>query len=313
LRKIRVLRSAGRSSGQLRYNIQYEGPSSIDGPFHDTGGEVIPDYQTLLYEERNGVAWVTLNRPDVHNAFDLDMIHELHDCWRGLRDNDGVRAIVLTGAQDKAFCTGVDRTAMGVGDPGRTNDIGQRGATPVHSNDPGDWLPPKTAGDLWKPVIAAVNGMACGGAFYLLGEADIIIAAEHATFFDPHTTYGMASVFEPMAMLQRMPIGEVLRMSLMGAYERMSAQRAYQVGLVQEVVPGQQLAEAARHVAETIASQPPLAVQTTVRAIWYAQDLGYRQALDVGKSLIALGTDQDSLAAGQRAFAGGQRPQWRLR
>ncbi|MCW2889313.1 MAG: hypothetical protein QOE54_7449 [Streptosporangiaceae bacterium] len=256
---------------------------------------------------------MTLNRPEVLNAFDVVMMHELHACWRDLRDNDEVNAIVLTGAEDKAFCTGADRDAMGVGDPGRANDIGQRGGTPLHQNDPGDWLPPKTAGELWKPVIAAVNGMACGGAFYLLGQADIIIAAEHATFFDPHTTYGMAAVFEPMAMLQRMPIGEVLRMSLMGAYERMSARRAHEIGLVQEVVPGTELIEAARHVAETIASQPPLAVQTTVRAVWYAQELGHRQALDVAKTLIHLGTDQDSLAAGQRVFASGRRPQWRLR
>jgi enoyl-CoA hydratase/carnithine racemase len=273
----------------------------------------IPDYKTLRYEERNGVAWVTLNRPEVLNAFDMVMMHEVHACWRGLRDNDDVNAIVLTGAEDKAFCTGIDRDAMGVGDPSRAGDIGQRGGTPLHANDPGDWLPPKTAGGLWKPVIAAVNGMACGGAFYLLGEVDIILAAEHATFFDPHTTYGMAAVFEPMAMLQRMPIGEVLSMALMGVHERMSARRAYEIGLVQEVVPGAQLKEAARHVAETIASQPPLAVQTTVRAVWYARELSYRQALDVGKTLIQLGTDQESLAAGQRLFADGRRPPWRLR
>jgi enoyl-CoA hydratase/carnithine racemase len=275
---------------------------------------VIRDYETLRYEERNGVAWITLNRPEVLNAFDMVMTHELHECWRGLRDNDEVNAIVLTGAQDKAFCTGVDRTAANVGEPDRATDLsGQRGGTPLHFNDPADLLPPKTAGDLWKPVIAAVNGMACGGAFYLLGEADIIIAAEHATFFDPHTTYGMAAVFEPMMMLQRMPIGEVLRMSLMGAHERMSAGRAHEIGLVQEVVPGAQLAEAARYVAETIASQPPLAVQATVRAVWYAQQLGYRQALDVAKTLLPLGTDEKSLAAGQGLFTSGQRPQWRLR
>jgi enoyl-CoA hydratase/carnithine racemase len=256
---------------------------------------------------------VTLNRPEVLNAFDVVMMRELHACWRDLRDNDDVNAIVLTGAENKAFCTGVDRDATGVGDPDRANDIGQRGGTPLHLNDPGDWLPPKTAGELWKPVIAAVNGMACGGAFYLLGEADIIIAAEHATFFDPHVTYGMAAVFEPMAMLQRMPIGEVLRMSLMGAYERMSAQRAREIGLVQEVVPGAQLTDAARYVAQTIASQPPLAVQTTVRAVWYAQELGYRQALDVAKTLVQLGTDQESLAAGQRLFSNGGRAKWRLR
>jgi enoyl-CoA hydratase/carnithine racemase len=259
------------------------------------------------------VAWITLNRPEVLNAFDVTMMHELHECWRELRDNDDVNAIVLTGAQDKAFCTGLDRDAAGVGGPDLATDLAQRGGTPLHVSDPGDWLRPKTAGELWKPVIAAVNGMACGGAFYLLGEADIIIAAEHATFFDPHTTYGMAAVFEPMMMLQRMPIGEVLRMSLMGAHERMSAQRAHEIGLVQEVVPGAQLTEAARYVAETIAAQPPLAVQATVRAVWYAQELGYRQALDVAKTLIHLGTDQESLAAGQRLFASGRRPEWRLR
>ncbi|MCW2916804.1 MAG: enoyl-CoA hydratase/isomerase family protein [Actinomycetia bacterium] len=273
----------------------------------------MPDFTTLRYEEREGVAWVTLDRPEVLNAFDMVMMRELHECWRGLRDNDEVRAVVLTGAGDKAFCTGVDRDAAAIGDPDRPRDIGQRGATPLHMNDPGDWLSPKTAGQLWKPIIAAVNGMACGGAFYLLGEADIIIAAEHATFFDPHTTYGMAAVFEPMAMLQRMPIGEVLRMSLMGAHERMGAHRAHQVGLVQEVVPGDRLTEAAGHVAELIASQPATAVQATVRAVWYAQELGYRQALEVAKTLIQLGTDEAALAAGQEMFASGQRISWRLR
>ncbi|HEY4022914.1 MAG TPA: enoyl-CoA hydratase/isomerase family protein [Pseudonocardiaceae bacterium] len=272
----------------------------------------MPDYQTLDYTEQDGVAWLTLNRPEVHNAFDEQMMREIHQCWRELRANDDVRVVVLTGAGDKAFCTGVDRTATGVGETSQTGP-GQRGATPLHLDDPGDLLPPKTAGQLWKPVIAAVNGMACGGAFYLLGEVEMIIAAEHATFFDPHTTFGMAAVFEPMLMLQRMPLGEVMRMSLLGAAERMSAQRAHQIGLVQEVVPAADLHAAAAQVAATIAAAPPLAVQATVRAIWYAQELGLRQALDVGKSLVMLGTDEDSLAAGQERFKSGQRQQWRLR
>lgn len=270
-------------------------------------------YQTLDYTERDGVAWVVLNRPEVHNAFDLTMMGELHECWRDLRDNDAVRVVVLTGAGDKAFCTGLDRTAAKVGQAERPNDIGQRGATPWHLNDPGDVLPPKTAGQLWKPVIAAVNGMACGGAFYLLGEVEFIIAAEHATFFDPHTTFGMAAVFEPMLMMQRMPIGEVMRMSLLGSSERMSAQRAREIGLVQEVVPAERLLEAAEKVAAVIASHPPLAVQATVRAIWYAQELGHRQALDVAKTLVPLGTNPESLAEGQRRFSSGRRDEWWLR
>jgi enoyl-CoA hydratase/carnithine racemase len=270
-------------------------------------------FKTLAYDERDGVASITLNRPQVHNAFDVEMMHEIHRCWRELRDNDDVRAVVLTGAGDDAFSTGLDRTAAAIGDVERPRDIGQRGATPLHINDPGDLLPPKTAGDLWKPVIAAVNGMACGGAFYLLGEVEFIIAAEHATFFDPHTTYGMAAVFEPMLMAQRMPLGEVMRMSLMGSHERLSARRAYEIGLVQEVVPSAELHQVAHHAAALLASQPALAVQATVRAIWYANELGHRQGLDVAKTLVQLGTDQDSLAEGQRAFTSGRRTKWRLR
>jgi enoyl-CoA hydratase/carnithine racemase len=114
-------------------------------------------------------------------------------------------------------------------------------------------------------------------------------------------------------MLQRMPIGEVMRMSLLGVAERLSARRAHEIGLVQEVVPAAGLHEAARKVATAIAAQPPLAVQATVRAIWYAQDLGYRQALDVARTLVPLGTDEKSMAAGQQQFKSGRREPWRLR
>jgi enoyl-CoA hydratase/carnithine racemase len=245
----------------------------------------------------------------VHNAFDARMLRELRTLWRELREDDAVRVVVLTGAGDRAFCTGVDRGALT--DPELR--VGTRGGTPLHFDDPGDWISPKTAGDLWKPVIAAVNGMACGGAFYLLGQVEFIIAAEHATFFDPHTTYGMAAVFESMAMLQRMPLGEVMRMQLMGNHERVSARRAYEIGLVQEVVPASELREAASRAARAIASQPPLAVQATLRAVWYAQELGYRQALEVAKTLIQVGNDPASLAEGQAAFASGARTPWRLR
>ncbi|MBV9285407.1 MAG: enoyl-CoA hydratase/isomerase family protein, partial [Acidimicrobiia bacterium] len=140
----------------------------------------MPDYETILYEEKDGVAWVTLNRPDVHNAFNAKMQHELRDMWRGLRGNDDVRCAVLTGAGEKAFCTGIDRTETMGGDRPDELELGS-GSTPFMFDDPGENIGPKS-NDLWKPVIAAVNGMACGGAFYMLGEVEFIIAAEHATF-----------------------------------------------------------------------------------------------------------------------------------
>jgi enoyl-CoA hydratase/carnithine racemase len=274
-----------------------------------------PDYETLGYEERNGVAWVTLNRPERHNAFNSLMQRELHDCWRSLRWQESVRCVVLTGAGERAFCTGIDRMEQMGGDTDETTDatvVGSHGGTPFHFNDPGDNIGPKSS-DLWKPVIAAVNGMACGGAFYMLGEVEFIIAAEHATFFDPHVTYGMTAAFEPIHMSGRMPFGEIMRLSLLGNYERLSARRAFEVGLVSEVVPGPELAAAATWAAEAIASQPQLAIQGTVRAIWAARELSNRQAVALGYAFVGLGTDQDSLAEGQRRFESGERIEWRLR
>ena len=272
------------------------------------------DFETLGYEERDGVAWVTLNRPDRLNAFNSLMQRELHGLWRGLRRHDDVRCVVLTGAGEKAFCTGIDRMEQMGGDTDASTDpeVVGSGSTPFMFNDPGDYLGPKSS-DLWKPVIAAVNGMACGGAFYMLGEVEFIVAADHATFFDPHVTYGMTAAFEPMHMSGIMPFGEIMRLSLLGNHERLSAQRAYEIGLVSEVVPKEELVEATGRAATAIASQPALAIEGTVRAIWAARELGHRRALELGYAFVGLGTDQDSIAEGQKAFESGKRIDWRLR
>jgi enoyl-CoA hydratase/carnithine racemase len=272
------------------------------------------DFETLLYEERDGVAWVTLNRPDRLNAFNSLMQRELHSLWRGLRRHDDVRCVVLTGAGEKAFCTGIDRMEqMGdAADDTTDPDVVGSGSTPFMFNDPGDNLGPKSS-DLWKPVIAAVNGIACGGAFYMLGEVEFIVAAEHATFFDPHVTYGMTAAFEPIHMSGIMPFGEIMRLSLLGNYERLSARRAHEIGLVSEVVPKEELHERTAWAANAIASQPALAIEGTVRAIWAARELGQRQALRLGYAYVGLGTDQDSIAEGQKLFESGTRIDWHLR
>lgn len=277
------------------------------------------DYEAIIYEETDGVAWVTLNRPDVHNAFNFQMQRELKDVWRSLRSNDDVRCVVLTGAGDKSFCVGIDRNEV-MGDWENEDDVGEANATgvggasatPWHFDDPGDNIGPKT-NDLWKPVIAAVNGMACGGAFYMLGEVEFIIAAEHATFFDPHVSYGMTACFESIHMLQKMPFGEIMRLALLGASERMTAQRAHQIGLVSEVVPAADLHEAALWASTEIANSPAVAVQGTVRAIWMANELSRLQALDAGRILIRLGSDPKALFEGQQSFAAGRRIQPRKR
>jgi enoyl-CoA hydratase/carnithine racemase len=120
------------------------------------------------YEAVDGVAWVTLDRPEVHNAFNLQMQTELQHLWRSLRGDAEVRCVVLTGAGDASFCTGIDRgEAMDHLLEGPDARRPFADADVWHLEDPGRRIGPKS-NDLWKPVIAAVNGMACGGAFYLL-------------------------------------------------------------------------------------------------------------------------------------------------
>jgi enoyl-CoA hydratase/carnithine racemase len=259
------------------------------------------DLTTLALEVGDGVATVTLDRPEVHNAFDPTMVAELSRVWRALRSEPDVRAVVLTGRGEKAFCTGIDRSS-----------VEQFEFDALTYEDPGRLIGPKSQG-LWKPVVAAVNGMACGGAFYMLGEADVIIAAEHATFFDPHVSYGMVAAFEPILLLRRMPFGDVLRMALAGTHERVTATTAQRIGLVSEVTPLADLESSARQLAATFAAQPPHAVQATLRTLWAAKDLSVAEATQLGNLFLQLGTSTAALEEGQRAFASGARVEPRLR
>ncbi|OBY29477.1 enoyl-CoA hydratase/isomerase family protein [Mycolicibacter kumamotonensis] len=274
------------------------------------------EFETLRYEERNSVAWITMDRPGVLNAVNTTMQCELKEVWRALRNSDTVRCVVLTGAGERAFTTGRDRSeALAVTEAMTETSPSHRagfGSNDFHFNSDDEHIGPKSA-DLWIPVVAAVNGIACGGAFFLLGEADIIIASENATFFDPHVSSGLTAMYESVHMAHRMPFGEISRMALLGSHERLSARRAYEIGLVSEVVAPGELAEQARWIAESIASQPALPVQATVRSLWMARELTRKQALDMGWSMIALGNQPQAREEGLRAFAAGKRIPWRLR
>jgi enoyl-CoA hydratase/carnithine racemase len=260
------------------------------------------DLKTVLCEASDGVAQVTLNRPEVHNAFNELMQDELRTVWRWVRVDDNVRAVVLTGAGDKAFCTGIDRGDIPV----------ETEYDPFTYEDPGRKIGPKSQ-ELWKPVIAAVNGMACAGGFYLLGESDIIIAAEHATFFDPHVTYAMTAAFEPILLMNRMAFGDLVRMSLSGAHERMSARTARETGLVSEVVAAGELLPASHAVARRIAASPAVSVQATLRTLWAARGLSSDQALALGNVFLQLGTSSRSLREGQEVFTQRKPGGWTLR
>jgi enoyl-CoA hydratase/carnithine racemase len=273
----------------------------------------MPELETLIVSKQDGVASVTLNRPEVRNAISQKMQDELRQVWTSFRYDDEVRCVVLSGA-GHSFCTGIDR-GEAVSD--ENNAAMAEGNLPGYPtawmyDDPGRDVGPKSC-DLWKPVIAAVQGMACGGAFYMLGETEFIISSDDATFFDPHVTYGMTAAFEPIQMLSKMPFPEVMRMSLMGVHERISAERAREIGLVTEVVPRDDLQQRALEVAQIIADSPPLVVQGTMRALWTAFDTSRSQALDLANLFTRIGSDAAAFKAGQERFSSGERPNWTLR
>lgn len=256
--------------------------------------------ETLHYDFDDHVGTVTLNRPERLNAFNQQMCEDFSRLWQHVRLDDDVHVVVVRAAGDRAFCTGVD-----------TNDTLEMVSR--HNlwsrEDPSSYLSPKV-NQVWKPVICAVHGMAAGGAFYLLNEADIIICSDDATFFDPHVSYGLAAVLEPVGLAARIPLGEVLRIALMGLNERMSAARALQIGLVSEVTPRTDLWSRADEIARQIAANAPMAVQGTVKAIWDSLDSGRTDALRTGVHYTQLANGVDTIKVTR---PGTDKPSWRLR
>lgn len=256
-------------------------------------------FERLIYTAGDDhVATVTLNRPDSLNAFDQRMCEEFVEVWRLVRGDDDVHAVVLQAAGERAFSTGVDVKAP--------LDFG---SNVWNEPDPGAWLSPKQ-NKVWKPVVCAVHGMVVGGALYLLNESDIVICTPEATFFDPHVSYGLTAALEPIGLSRRIPLGEVLRMALLGLDERMSAERALAIGLVSEIVPAEDLRQRAHELAAAIACKPPAAVQGTVRAIWESLDVGRQIALDRGLAYTQIGNPIGTAALDRSSLRG--RP-WRLR
>jgi enoyl-CoA hydratase/carnithine racemase len=256
------------------------------------------DYETITYELSEHVGTVTLNRPDKLNAFNQRMCDEFEHLWNAVRLNDDVRVVVLQANGDRAFCTGVD-VREGLDFP----------ANVWSRSDPGVQLGPKH-NKVWKPLVTALHGMVAGGALYWVNESDIVICSDDATFFDPHVSYGMTAALEPIGLLQRVPLGEVLRMTLLGLDERMSAERAREIGLVSEVVTRDALRSRAAEIARIIAGKPPAAIQGSVKAIWESLDMTRSGALQVGLSYTQIGNPIGVAQVDRDSFA---RPTWRLR
>jgi enoyl-CoA hydratase len=259
-------------------------------------------YETLLVERHGPVGWLVFNRPRAGNAMDAVMIEELESAWIELNADPSVRVIVNTG-QGKAFQTGLDVVQLSR-DPdalrkqsGRTRRAELR-LTGWHNQ-------------VWKPIIAAVNGTCAGGGLHFVADADIVMAASTAHFLDTHVSVGQVAAYELIGLARRMPFEAVLRMALVGRHERMSAQRALALGMISEIVdPPERLREVAQDLAEKIARNSPAAMAATKRALWGALEQGLTDACKSGADELVSMWGHPDQVEGPLAFAEKRQPMW---
>jgi enoyl-CoA hydratase/carnithine racemase len=227
------------------------------------------NYSGLLIERRGPVGWLIFNRPEVGNAMDAGMLADLPRAWQDLDADPAIRVIVNTG-NGSAFQTGLDvrqlaRDKAALKDMSRRTKRADLGLTAWHNK-------------VGKPVIAAVNGTCAGGGLHFVCDADIVIAASSATFLDPHVSVGQASAFELIGLARRTAVEPVFRLGLSGRDGTMDAARAYQLGMVSQLVPPEELREKAQELAEKIARNPPETLRLVKHLLWNALEHGLTAA-----------------------------------
>lgn len=264
-------------------------------------------YQTVRFEVADRVATITLNRPERKNAMNQQLKDELRECWKRVRADGDVWVAIITGAGD-AFSSGADVEGLATG--GFTK--ADRWAELAMIEGIRD-LPTPRRQRVHKPVIAAVNGVVAGFSLDLVTESDIPIASEKATFVDPHVSIGLVSSHEMVNMARRVPLHVCLRMALLGSRERMSAQRAYEVGLVTEVVPHAKLMDRARELAAMICTNAPLAVWGTKMGILQGLDLPVAQAEEIAAGYLEVNEQSEDYKEGPRSFVEKRKPDWKAR
>jgi enoyl-CoA hydratase/carnithine racemase len=265
------------------------------------------DFQTILWDVRDRVATITLNRPERKNAMNQVLKDELRECWRRVKDSPDVWAAIITGA-GAAFSSGAD--VEGLATKGFTKVDRWRELAMIEGIVD---LPTPRRMRVHKPVIAAVNGVVAGFSLDLVSEADIPIASDQAYFVDPHVSLGLVSSHEMVNMARRVPVAVCLRMALLGSRERMTAQRAYEVGLVTVVVPHDKLMDRARELAGMLVSNAPFAVWGTKMGILQGLGLPIPQAEEIAAAYLEVVEQSEDHAEGPKAFVAKRKPEWKAR
>ncbi|HWP28519.1 MAG TPA: enoyl-CoA hydratase/isomerase family protein [Chloroflexota bacterium] len=259
----------------------------------------------VLYEVRNRIAYITINKPEKRNCVDHEVRMGLAECWRRARDDKDVWSIILTGAGDQAFCAGGDL---------KENLARARGE--VHFPELDTWEGREMARygaylrhiGLYKPIIAAVNGYAAGGGFGLALSCDIRLCSENAKFGASEVRWSHMAGMQAYILPRTVPLGWAFWLCLTGQF--IDAQTAYHIGIVQGVYPQGQLMEEATKLAETINANGPVVVQGTKEFIYNSLDMPLSMAETIERVYYQRIRQSPDYDEGSAAFAEKRRPQF---
>jgi len=255
----------------------------------------------VLYEKKGPIAYVTLNRPKVLNALNQKTWEDLRAAFEDVRDDTAIRGVILTGAGDKAFIAGADISELAhvtAVEAEKSSSYGQEVLNLVEN--------------LGKPVIAAVNGFALGGGCETAMACTIRVASEHAKFGQPEVKLGLIPGGGGTQRLPRL-VGKGRALQLILSGETISAQEAYRIGLVNDVVPAAELIARAEGILKQILSNAPLAVKYALEAVNKGSETSQAEGLSLEAALFGLCAGTEDKNEGTQAFLQQRPAQFRAR
>ncbi len=256
--------------------------------------------QDFIRVERDGnVATVFVDRQDKLNALNPTVIEQLGRAFHGLRDDDTVRGVILTGAGDKAFVAGADIGVLATMDPLTGVEVSRQGQVVFRAIE-----------RFSKPVIAAVGGYALGGGCELALACHLRVAGERARFGLPEVGLGIIPGYGGTLRLSRLVgLGRALELTLTG--EMIKAPRALEIGLVNRVVPPEELMSETRALMDGIVKNGPVALKLALESVYHALDVAEEDALDYESTLFGLLASTDDMKEGMGAFLEKRKPQFK--
>jgi enoyl-CoA hydratase/carnithine racemase len=259
------------------------------------------------FERRGQIALITLNRPEKLNALDTEMMLRLGEIWAEFRDDAELRVAIVTGAGERSFCSGRDLAAGAPGSPEHYRAAKERG----------EEIPPAGSEfqphEVWKPIIAAINGHCLAAGFALALACDIRIASENASIGTSAAKRGLLAGGGQIQRLARyVPFGRALEMLLVS--DAVDAQTAYEIGLVNRVVPLPELLPTAIKLAERMCENAPLALQATKEAAYRGVfDMDFEDAMKLEGELYNKMLETEDVLEGARAFQERRKPEFKGR